>query len=91
MYENVCLDNFLVRQLKHMSFIFNALNFLNEENKRFSNSLFLSLYLIFFSSSLTFFFFFFSCFMPRIVTHGILDVSLLVRQLKHMGFFFFFF
>jgi hypothetical protein len=53
MYENVCLDSLLVRQLKHMSFIFNALNFLNEENKSFSNSLFLSLYLIFFSSSLT--------------------------------------
>jgi hypothetical protein len=51
-YENVCLDSFLVRQLKHKSFICNALNFLNEENKRFSNCLFLSLYLILFSSSL---------------------------------------
>jgi hypothetical protein len=36
-----------------MDFICNALNFLNEENKRFSNCLFLSLYLIFFLSSLT--------------------------------------
>jgi hypothetical protein len=53
MYENVYLDNLLVRQLKHRSFIFNALNFLNEENKSFSNSLFLPLYLILFSSSLT--------------------------------------
>jgi hypothetical protein len=51
MYENVCLNSFLVRPLKHMSFICNALNFLNEENKRFSNCLFLSLYLIFFLSS----------------------------------------
>jgi hypothetical protein len=25
-YENVCLDTFLVRQLKHISFICNALN-----------------------------------------------------------------
>jgi hypothetical protein len=53
MYENIYLDSLLVRQLKHMSFIYNALNCLNEENKRFSNCLFLSLYLIFFSSSLT--------------------------------------
>jgi hypothetical protein len=52
MYENVCLDSLLVRQLKHRGFICNALNFLNEENKRFLNCLFLSLYLIFFSSSL---------------------------------------
>jgi hypothetical protein len=51
MYENVCLDSLLVRQLKHRGFICNALNCLNEENKRFSNCLFLSLYLIFFSSS----------------------------------------
>ena len=51
MYKNVCLDSFLVRQLKHRGFICNALNCLNEENKRFSNCLFLSLYLIFFSSS----------------------------------------
>jgi hypothetical protein len=29
-YENVCLDNILVRQLKHRDFICNALNFLNE-------------------------------------------------------------
>jgi hypothetical protein len=36
-----------------MNFIRNALNCLNEENERFSNSLFLSFYLIFFSSSLT--------------------------------------
>jgi hypothetical protein len=36
-----------------MGFICNALNFLNEENKKFSNCLFLSLDLIFFSSSLT--------------------------------------
>jgi hypothetical protein len=35
-----------------MSFICNALNFLNEENKRFLNCLFLSLYLIFFLSFL---------------------------------------
>ena len=53
MYKNVCLDSLLVRQLKHRGFICNALNFLNEENKRFSNCLFFSLYLIFFSSSLT--------------------------------------
>ena len=33
----------------YICFICNALNFLNEENKRFSNCLFLSLYLIFFS------------------------------------------
>jgi hypothetical protein len=52
MYENVCLNSIFVRQLKHWDFINNALNFLNEENKRFSNCLFLSLYLIFFSSSL---------------------------------------
>jgi hypothetical protein len=39
----------LVRQLKHKSFICNALKCLNEENKNFSNSLFLPLYLIFFS------------------------------------------
>jgi hypothetical protein len=52
MYENVHLDSFLVRQLKHRGFICNALNCLNEENKKFSNCLFLSLYLIFFSSSL---------------------------------------
>jgi hypothetical protein len=26
MYENVCLDSLLVRQLKHMGFICNALN-----------------------------------------------------------------
>jgi hypothetical protein len=51
-YENLCLDSLLVRQLKHRSFICNALNCLNEENKRSSNSLFLSLYLIFFSSFL---------------------------------------
>jgi hypothetical protein len=37
----------------YRSFICNALNCLNEEYERFSNSLFLSLYLIFFSSSLT--------------------------------------
>jgi hypothetical protein len=62
------------------------LNCLNKENKAFQILTF-SLYLIFFSSSLLFFFiFFFSCFMPRIVTRGVLDVSLLVRQLKHMGF-----
>jgi hypothetical protein len=53
MYENVCLDNILARQLKYRSFICNALNFLNEENNWFSNCLFLSLYLIFFSSSFT--------------------------------------
>jgi hypothetical protein len=29
-YENVCLNNLLVRQLKHRDFILNALNFLNE-------------------------------------------------------------
>jgi hypothetical protein len=52
MFENICLDSLLVRQLKHRGFICNALNCLNEENKRFSNCLFLSLYLIFFSSSL---------------------------------------
>jgi hypothetical protein len=52
---------------------------LNEENKSFSNYLFVSLYLIFFS-------FFFSCFMPRIATHGVLDANLLVRQLKHNDF-----
>jgi hypothetical protein len=52
MCENVCLYSILVRQLKHRSFICNALNCLNEENKMFSNCLFLSLYLIFFSSSL---------------------------------------
>jgi hypothetical protein len=75
-----------VKQLKHKGFIYNALNCLNKENKRFSNSFFLSLYLIFFSSSLTFFFFFFSCFMPIIATRGVLDVSLLVRQLKHKSF-----
>jgi hypothetical protein len=54
MYENVCLDNILVRQSKHMGFICNALNCLNEKkkkNKRFLNCLFLSFYLIFFSSS----------------------------------------
>jgi hypothetical protein len=73
----------LMRQLKHGSFICNAFNCLNEENKRFSNSLFLSLYLIFFSSSLALCFFFFSsCFMPRIAIRDVLDVSLLVRQLK---------
>jgi hypothetical protein len=53
MYENVCLESLLVRQIKHKGFICNILNFFNEENKRFSNCLFLSLYLIFFSSSLT--------------------------------------
>jgi hypothetical protein len=53
MYKNVCLDRFFVRQLKHKDFICNAFNCLNEENKRFSNCLFLFLYLIFFSSSLT--------------------------------------
>jgi hypothetical protein len=52
MYENICLGSLLVRQLKHMSFICNELNFLNEENEKFSNCLFLSLYLILFSSSL---------------------------------------
>jgi preprotein translocase subunit SecG len=52
MYKNICLDSLLVRQLKHMGFICNALNCLNKENKRFLNCLFLSLYLIFFSSSL---------------------------------------
>jgi hypothetical protein len=52
MYENLCLDTFLVRQLKHRDFICNALNYFNEENKRFLNCLFLSLYLIFFLSSL---------------------------------------
>jgi hypothetical protein len=52
MYENVCLDSLLVRQLKHKGFICNALNCLNEVNKRFSNCLFLSLYLTFFLSSL---------------------------------------
>jgi hypothetical protein len=36
----------LVRQLKYWGFIYNALNCLNEENKRFSNLSF-SLYLIF--------------------------------------------
>jgi hypothetical protein len=41
-----------VRQLKHMGLICNTFNFLNEENKWFSNCLFLSLYLIFLSSSL---------------------------------------
>jgi hypothetical protein len=58
-YENLCLDSLLVRQLKHMSFICNALNLCpptlvwtcpKKKKKRFSNSLFLSL---FFSSSLT--------------------------------------
>jgi hypothetical protein len=53
MYENICLDSLLVRQLKHKGSICNALNFLNEENKKFSNCHFFSLYLIFFSSSLT--------------------------------------
>jgi hypothetical protein len=52
MYENVCLDSLLVKQLKHRGFICNTLNCLNEENKRMSNCLFLSLYLIFFSSPL---------------------------------------
>jgi hypothetical protein len=51
MYDNVCLESLLVRQIKHKGFICNALNFLNEENKRFSNCLFL--YLIFFLSSFT--------------------------------------
>jgi hypothetical protein len=37
---------------KIVSSICNALNYLNEENKKFSNYLCLSLYLIFFSSSL---------------------------------------
>jgi hypothetical protein len=64
----------LVRQLKHKSFICNALNCLNEKkkkkkkNKRISNSLFLSLYLIFFSSSPT------------------LCLYLNARQLKLIGF-----
>jgi hypothetical protein len=54
MYENVCLDSILTRQLKHMAgSICKALNFLNKENKRFSNCLFLILYLILFSFSLT--------------------------------------
>jgi hypothetical protein len=52
MYKNVYLDSFLVGLLKYRDFICNALNFPNEENKMFSNCLFLSLYLIFFSSSL---------------------------------------
>ena len=53
MYENVYLDSLFVRQLKHRDFIYNALNFLNDKNKRFLNCLtFLSLYLIFFSCSL---------------------------------------
>ena len=30
MYENVCLNSLLVRQLKHMGFICNVLNCLNE-------------------------------------------------------------
>ena len=47
---NVCLDNLLVKQLKNRSFICNALNCLNEENKRFTNDL--SLFFIF--SSFTF-------------------------------------
>jgi hypothetical protein len=42
----------LVRQLKYKGFICNALDCLNKENKSFSNSLFLLLYLIFFSYSL---------------------------------------
>jgi hypothetical protein len=52
MYENICIDSLLVRLLKHRGFICNTSNCVNEENKRFSNCLFLSLYLIFFSSSL---------------------------------------
>ena len=52
MYENVCLDKLLVRQLKHKGFICNALNYLNEKKKGFQIVSF-SLYLIFFSSSLT--------------------------------------
>ena len=52
MYKNVCLNNLFVRQLKHKGFMCNALNFLNEENKRFLDSLFLSFYLVFFSSSI---------------------------------------
>jgi hypothetical protein len=42
-----------VKQLKHNNFVCNALNCLNEQNKKFLNSLFLFLYLIFFSSFLT--------------------------------------
>jgi hypothetical protein len=45
-YDNICLDSLLVRQLKHMSFICNVLNFLNEKKKqkvfKLSISLFLS-------------------------------------------------
>jgi hypothetical protein len=91
-----------------MGFIYNALICLNEENKRFSNSLFLSLYLIFFSSSLTLCFYLnvkqlkrigfiviylivlmkktkcSQILLPRI---SVLGFSLLVRQLKHKGFF----
>jgi hypothetical protein len=55
MYENVCLNSRLVKQLKYRGVICNALNFLNEENKIFSNCLFLSLYLIFFLSYFTFY------------------------------------
>jgi hypothetical protein len=52
MYKNVYLDSLLVRQLNHRDFICNALNCLNEENKRSSNCL-----------SLYNFLFIFSCFM----------------------------
>jgi hypothetical protein len=81
--------SFLVRQLKHNNFICNTLNCLNEENKRFSNSL---------SLSLSNFLFIFSCFnyiyicakfwlrVCRIVTRDVLDVSLLVKQLKRRSF-----
>jgi hypothetical protein len=55
MYENVCLDSILVRQLKHKSFICNALNYFNEKKKVFklshslslSNFLFISSYFMF--------------------------------------------
>jgi hypothetical protein len=88
-YENLCLDNLLVRQLKHRSFIYNALNCLNEENKKFSNSL----YLIFFSSSLTLCLYLnVKQLKPTLLKStkncdiGVLDVSHLVRQLKTNGF-----
>jgi hypothetical protein len=45
MYKNVYLDSLLVRQLNYRDFICNALNCLNEENKRFTN--YLSLFFFF--------------------------------------------
>jgi hypothetical protein len=65
----------LVRQLKHKGFICNIFNCLNEENKRFTNSFFIFLFI-------------FSCF--PFILFGMHLIDILVKKTKGLSTFLYF-